>query len=1093
MLLIFRSRQQSGGAKVGDKHESSIMTAFGSKFCKSPSVGKTSTTRAGGRTATVTPSDTLCSSKKPSKPLTRFGFSSYTKSGDSTDSVNSILSDALVVSDTNSNALDSYEEQNGNCEKIPHKVNVNKTTKTMNLKNTLLVQTTEDRTIYGRSNSSSRCEDVLFHSTRSPKSPTSISQASSGVTSASNVITAKLKAHTLHLPQPQLPAVKSFGARKQMSLPKKRSPVNVKKRPVSYAGTGDCLSSRAVISFQPYCNPKSLTSVGSCAVTFKAVTSAAIPKSFSATPSPVDDKEEDSPKSINTLDSGLGSSTEGDKLKISKSSYRLEEDTSDTITITEPKHVGKNCEPQENMIKSALIDESDKWLREKKNKMGKASKLQTGFALKPANRSIISEQSESSFKNISSHDISETSSTIVSITPDSDTKEESDLHLSYGAARQKFALYERNRFGFGGIHDTTQSNEYPNKPKLSKMPSDPGSRRIISSTSKQSKLTRVHSAGITKMSNIRPTSLIKSPILVTPVSNETVEISRPIMKRLGYTETKEDKNTTSGDRVRHRKNSAEDLLMVSCLERPAKDATEDDSQLGKEISNSDRNREIEFSKKLNHKSTNSYNVLESPTVESNTATNTKSETHSFISPSSETKETKLLSPDSVSSFEVLDTPTEDLDIDSGACIAVFNQDSLSSAMSNSICISSQATTSNAHLAKGSGLNFNIAGYNNVIDSKEIDQLTSSLKRSSLVESLASAVMTESLEASVSHSSMSSAIVFTSDPSTYYNIAAAVTTSASSDTATDYTHNGSSLNTNDVINEAQNTRSDDSVMENRINNFNVSNLKKNTTSHSSILSFTHADDDINEISPIKHADAIDALDIQQCSNLLTSPSEVRQMLNSTTSAGVATISEMQRSSDNSIHAMSNSAVFSDTNSCDRCSPSTIHSQNKCGSGSGANGTSSNSADIDQDFLIDDEISDQPDLTFAGDEMCGDQTDLSGAFGDTPHHHSYHHHHHHHHSYLTPRDDNSITSSTGRRTNNISTATNSEPLNPMLHSAIAHGGIEERHDMAEPYFSDEAFYAEDMHAPSPCQAVRKIGKISINPLKPSGSFSYRFKQC
>ena len=65
--------------------------------------------------------------------------------------------------------------------------------------------------------------------------------------------------------------------------------------------------------------------------------------------------------------------------------------------------------------------------------------------------------------------------------------------------------------------------------------------------------------------------------------------------------------------------------------------------------------------------------------------------------------------------------------------------------------------------------------------------------------------------------------------------------------------------------------------------------------------------------------------------------------------------------------------------------------------------------------------------------------------------------------------------------------------MLHSAIAHGGIEERHDLAEPYFSDEAFYAEDMHAPSPCQAVRKIGKISINPLKPSGSFSYRFKQC
>lgn len=1087
---LYRSRHASGNKSA----DAGVITAFGSKFTRSPSAGRSPATRPGGRTATVTPADTLLLNKRVSKPMPRFGFRDIgpVKSGDSTDSVNSILSDVLTVSDSNSNILDYYDEHVTNSKKN-EEISGKRDTHTMNLKNMLSVSD-EHRDSHSRT--SSRCDQVTVHGSTAPKSPTTISQASSGVTSSSNLVTAKLKTHTHQLPEPQVPAMRSFGARTETAI-SKTSPASVKTRPLSYS---DSAASTSVTSFLP----RSVTSNSSpfinlCPVTFKTVTNAAISKSSSNTPSPVDEKERESPKSINTLDSGLGSSLEGDKLRSGINSRNADVITHDSqfeaVGLSVDHHASKQdkladlkqrltnnigekkCAPVDLVIenkfmtapvkninnceddmKKSIIDESDKWLREKKNKMGTANKLQTGFILKPAikliaNNKIIVKDQKPIFK-----EQLDSKNSVTNI----ESQQESDGVVTYSEARQKFASYERNRFGFPSGLQTPSAIPSPcTTTKLSKAPSDPGSRRT--GNSPQSKLTRLHSEGSARPTNIRPTSLIKTPLLVTPVSNETVELSRPIQRKLEYTENsvgKEGDDVPCVDRVMHRKNSTEDVLVVSCFERSVRDAPVDHSP-----SHSDR--DIEFNKKLNHKATIFQNILESPADQQVQA---KLESFSLESPSFGKLNSKVLSPDSECSFEVLETPSDGLDdMDGNICSTVFNADCISQQSQSSVPPQEHSVNQqHSSQAEVHSDLINVSeNYCNASFAKELEELTCSLENSSLVASLTAAVMTESLEESASQNSPATYI---KDPSSFYKITASFNTSICSDSnncstplyVTSETLTPVTIKSND----ASGNQADIVVMENYLNNLTTSKRDDFTSLISTALSGDtmlqgYLPD--REFSPIKNdkfnfngnfAAAVGDDNIRT-NNGYAQFTSTREVCSSLSTEVEAFCHDRDALNTN---VMNTSSVFSETNSnSNRCSPAL--SRSKCNVN-----VSANSADIDHDFLIDDEISDQPDLTFAGDEMCGDQAECSfSTDGLSCRSRDFHL------SYLT------------RENSNASSRRSAATGRPVVEDLSAGEGDDQGDDIVTSLFSDEGIFADDGNAPSPCQAVRRIGECVVINVK------------
>ncbi|KAF2367105.1 hypothetical protein FHG87_002130 [Trinorchestia longiramus] len=1100
-----------------------------------------STHRTGGRTATVTPSEVTVNKRSSLRPLARFGFNDTSlRSSDSTESVNSILSDANTVSDSNSNILEFYEENsNANGERGYSSSDL---VYMKNLKNNLSVGI----------NSVNSSQDVIIHCTDSPKSPTSISQASSGVTSSSNTVTARLKAQSRVLPQLQLPSVKSLNssqANKSLQYPPQDTHTSTacqsanKTVPVGL-GQNDSFKAVNVSSFlpQPSSAQKASQNLSSCPVTFKAITSGVISKS--TTPSPVEEKENASPKSVATVDSGLGSSMEGDKFKtVEKPQERLETSRQRTpsvgrsteaiaalqsqlrntssgqlvkpssfngrldVVVPASESVQLTPSPDSDSMKLSIIDESDKWLREKKNRMGKASKLQTGSLLKPATKlRTVFPKVELLVK---AHPTDKSS---CDIQPSELTSEEPDTYLSYGAVRQKFVADDRSRSIQRSETSPSVSGNQTGKIKVHKSPSDPGRAvpelRVIAS----SKLPQIHNTA-NKVTNIRPTSLVKNPILVTPVSNEVVELSKPILKRLEYTEghssQKDHAEFAAGKRMTHRKNSTEDLLMVSCTELQGKDAIESNKIDSKTIKDS---RDIEFSKKLNHKSSApSFNVLESPTLEviDPEISSSKLSVLSLESPSGRAKEeNKVSSPGSETSFEVLDTPSEGLE-DANVCNFVSYQDprgeedatqDLRQQMMDLQCHQIGPEALGSHSSEERALIDSFIGSiqpetdsnddpistdSQIEGSQENDRtcedtaavkdqekLALSLEKSLLVESLTNVVMSESLEesatASMSSSITSREVAYTNDPSSFYNITIASLSLPDS--------------SGDKEQHCENpTESEDAGDVDKVQNFmnNLINSKLEIVDILNNLSAKHRDDTTESDSKDKESTPNSS---KESLKFVQTDLNLSKIDNSESNSDVAQTSSANKRTDTTTETQGNVVTSSDhtelllNSSTDSgpfsCTTPTNSRQKQSATDSFSNGVNSSGVDMDQDFLIDDEISDQPDLTFiGGEDTCTDRSDL--GFGSE----NLHYHGSHQRSGVS-RNDFSCERNKSLRLKNTASST---PQDQERSSR----GERSREDILMSVASDEGIFGDDLEAPSPCHAVRRIGRaVSEAEETPSG---------
>ena len=696
------------------------------------------------------------------------------------------------------------------------------------------------------------------------------------------------------------------------------------------------------------------------------------------TPASVEGNEKDSPKSVYTLDSGLGSSTEGEKFKgypHCSASSKAPGDPQDTDSSSVDRPSNGSGKAEESLNKS-FVDESDKWLREKKNMMGKASKLQTGTNLKIKTKFVATNTSLTEGK------VGGTSPIQSSQSHKNNSDSSPESHISYGSARQKFAVFERTRIGYQSARFSLPPTFESNKSKLSKSSSDPDKR-----------CSDDMSVAYTKVTAIRPTSLIKAPILVTPVSNETVEISRPLYKKLEYTEEKED--SPCPDSVRHRKNSAEDVLMVSSLEVQVKD------DISSPQSPSDNSRyDIEFSKKLNHK-TGYQNVLESPSTElpalkSNSVCPPVKRVP--VSPSSG----KVFSPGSESSFEVLDSPSDSQDLtdqspcDTVVCNAPSNvETSISDPSEKSIlqpsALVKELTRPTSFPSSSPCDIFRPASDNNPIPS--------SIGNSSLVESLTRSVMTESLESlKVKTPETSSLQCITTNPSDYYSFTATSNNSLNNSITTSKDYILSPISTDLIVvnslrnsstavtvdNNLNNTQtdgkinSDTAVVNNNnvLNNLNSAQENKTTTevtdenfnspNLSTQTDFNSCIKNINRMTSSPNDDLDSTLPDDRTANIKSLP----------VATDTSAVPPFATSSNNAT-SMCTSSVLSDSSATELLTPTALRrslSSNNNNSKDLLNtsycsstNVASTSADMDQDFLIDDEISDQPDLTFGGEEM------------------------------------------------------------------------------------------------------------------------------
>ncbi|XP_018019435.2 uncharacterized protein LOC108675896 isoform X1 [Hyalella azteca] len=1101
--------------------------------------------RSGGRTATVTPSDAPAN-KRSVKPLTRFGFhDTSVRSGDSTESVNSILSDAnTTVSDSNSNLLEFEDEQQNNVNEeiltnfVISDCNV---VHAKNLKNTLSVNSSPLN--------NSNCEDVLLHCSSSPKSPASISQASSGVTSATKAVTAKLKAQSHVLPLLQSPAVKSQlssqpGKTEKLASHKNNNVTCVTKNtktPASY-GHNDSNQKVDVSSYlpQPACIQKISQNLSSCPVTFKAITSGSIPKPSSTTPSPVEETAITSHKSLATADSGLGSSTEGEKLKvidgkthecsnqiinhpvtsvcrstevIAALQSQLKSSDHNTKTsslngrvdfvVPASECVQLTPSPDDTM-KSSLIDESDKWLREKKNSMGKASKLQTGSLLKPATKlRTIFPKNETSHENPAASgnpSIKNDSSYTSPIVP--------DTHLSFGIARQKFAEYERSRIVRRSETIEPTTGIHRPRTKLGKSPSDPGWFAPVLYDNKH----QGNFSSVNKFSYIRPTSLVKNPILVTPVSNEVVEISKPILKRLEYTEGQtylsNSSDSAAGERVTNRKNSTEDLLMVSSTVQQGKDSAACDDI---ECRSSNDLRDIEFSVKLNHKSNApTVHVLESPILENDRdISNSKLSVLSLDSPSAHSKvDNKVSSPGSETSFEVLDTPSEGLD-DQTVCNFVSYQDprgegdatqdlrqqmqDLQSHEIGSEVLGSHSSEERALIEScigniepekdGQLENFANKSENTVTGrakngsssvsserstSLHEDDLVSSLERSLLVESLTNTVMSESMEVSAS-ASMTSSITshdpsYTNDPSTFYSFTAPSFNNVESDSRdADKPDAGKASNSDEMKNFMNNLMNSKLEIVDILNNFTIQHKDQETTTS---ITQKHANE--NESTPEKSILLDDDVEGKHSNLSLSKLSPVSYCDEAT-----PVLASTSGNNDQNVTSERTLTVDDDGSATVMCTSNdsasfecaTPNLQTKHSHDSYSIGANSSGVDIDQDFLIDDEISDQPDLTFVGgDDACAERSELGYLLENTSLRRS--------RDFISSRQCTALSRSDfsaerikSSRTKDTASST------PLDQKGPSDGG---REDLMASATSDEGISGDDLDAPSPCHAIRRIGR-------------------
>ncbi|CAL4117914.1 unnamed protein product, partial [Meganyctiphanes norvegica] len=431
------------------------------------------------KTATVTPAPTNLSSKPRS--LNRFGFGSTdkVKSGDSTDSVNSILSDAQpALSDSNSNLFE--EEENAN--------NLSGTGGNRKNKNKTAEQTDNSAKLHLPTPKSLRKSLNSCSNNNSISRPTSLANTPAHQKSENNRITAQTK----QLPKPQVPTVKSVTPKTpQMNHSSRTTPCKN-----SYRSSTSSLNGTR----------NQQTDFG---------------KSLRNTPRVSRDSKSSNQSANIEADSGLGSSSESDKIR------GLESGDTDTLNSSET-----NSESQ---------DSSDMWLKMNKNNGNKNNTVKR----KSVNLELLQNSNSSSSLQ------SKTNPQIKKLSPSSSTKDKSDTtQITYSMARQKIAPYNRsNRFGYGSYSAEKKSS--PSTPNGGSAPNStskiPGSSGLVKcriaqlETTPSTSTKRTTSQSVLRRSNLkrpanRPTSLEKTPILVMPVVQKTVELSKPVCRKLEYCE-----------------------------------------------------------------------------------------------------------------------------------------------------------------------------------------------------------------------------------------------------------------------------------------------------------------------------------------------------------------------------------------------------------------------------------------------------------------------------------------------------------------------------------------------------------------------------
>ncbi|XP_069959450.1 serine-rich adhesin for platelets-like isoform X4 [Cherax quadricarinatus] len=460
------------------------------------------------KSATVAPAPTKLLNKTNS--LNRFGFrsSAEVKSGDSTDSVNSILSDAQTISDSNSNIFDLCDDDTEN----------NKCTK----KNSDKVS----------------CDNSHIETPRRLESPFAKLNKSPNLNNTpklgSGLQSGRITAFTRQLPKPQVVTVKPVNPKTQ--APSLHSPkLNISSPHSPMPNTGKSLSPSVRDRVKsPSVRPVSQNST-KIQVDQTSRGKQQSPGNSQHIPR-VSRDSESSTKSVTEAteaDSGLGSSSESDKIH----------GDGETDTL-------RSCNVE------STEDVSDAWLREKlksqdsvKRRSGAMEVCFNGTGEFEVKRHSL-EMKGSSVTDAGSP--ASVKPELVAEKKSKTSKEKREGTITYGMARQKFAPYSRNRFGYGYQSSSGRSGDYTtstsnsaNSPttNVTKIPGSSGLVRsrvalIETTPSKKPQQTPVLRRTSLKKPIIRPTSLEKTPLLVMPVTEKTIELSKPVCRRLEYSECK---------------------------------------------------------------------------------------------------------------------------------------------------------------------------------------------------------------------------------------------------------------------------------------------------------------------------------------------------------------------------------------------------------------------------------------------------------------------------------------------------------------------------------------------------------------------------
>ncbi|KAK7069331.1 hypothetical protein SK128_014468 [Halocaridina rubra] len=640
------------------------------------------------KTAVVAPAKIIT---PRSGTLNRFGFrnSLNSKSGDSTDSVNSILSDAQTASDSNSNIYDFCDDENDNkpTNVSAHKTSNLNTKKSANISVPTYKPTsnstnkTANKSTNGKnestSNASKQCDNIRVHQKKgessespskslyknSPRNPlrtkltssqtlttcqsvtnsfskgvncnqslptqqsfvtlSNHSLSSNGTLTSSQTTIApkpspgiqssRFTAHTRQLPKPQQAVtVKAVGSENESHLEGSNCLIS------NFTDSqSDSINDYNSLASKDHCSSLSqITSERAKSSSVRSLTFTSVSQSLpghsplprhnlmniaTAPTSRVSRDSESSTKSGTEIDSGLGSSSESDRIRGDGETDTLDSCNSCTVDQCD------TCKVE------STGDMSDAWLKKvrqqqngssKRKSRGSAELQISGNLFEVKRQSLeISEDRES----LSGSSSKNKSSLERRLEHKDSLKEKRENTITYSMARQKFAPYSRSRYGFGyqsgisrigststttsgsvsnspnsasrigggdgarttsltpsnsgvGSHGNSLSNSITSSPNtqnpiITKIPGSAGlvrSRIALLETPSVKKTTNQHSSvtpqsSVLRRTNlkkplIRPTSIEKTPILVMPVPEKTVDLSKPVCRKLEYCENAKPKN-----------------------------------------------------------------------------------------------------------------------------------------------------------------------------------------------------------------------------------------------------------------------------------------------------------------------------------------------------------------------------------------------------------------------------------------------------------------------------------------------------------------------------------------------------------------------